>query len=124
MLPTMVFLRGWTVEFALKAYLAHKGVSVDELKDLGHDLLRLWQRAVGEGLPVSPDPPGWCSEHADILRRYRQGRAGNPGPVTGVILTMPRVDVVASLDPIVEAVVTEIYGNKDTYSRWRSERVV
>lgn len=57
-------LCGYAAEAALKASLAQAGVSTKELgsRALGHELIRLWLRAVAEGVALQASPPQWI-EH-------------------------------------------------------------
>jgi hypothetical protein len=109
---TMWFLRGWVVEFALKAFLAHRGMSVLTLKDYGHDLEKLWRRCVSEGLRIDPQPPAYCADHRDMLQRYRQGRAGtDTGPYFGIHIVGDDSEVADELQRIVDAVGAQMLGD-------------
>jgi hypothetical protein len=119
-IATMLFLRGWTLEFALKSYLTHKSVAGETLKKDGHDLEKLWRRAVEKGLPVDPQPPAYCKNHKDMLYRYRQGMAGtNAGPFSGTIVIGGRPGIAEELQVIVDAVGAEVAG--EHYSHYRSQ---
>lgn len=50
------------LESALKAYLAHGGVSEKDLMDpkRRHNLELLWQEAAARGLGIDVAPPSWC----------------------------------------------------------------
>jgi len=55
-------LAGQSLECLLKAYLSKKGIGVNTLKrkPYRHDLKKLWEEAVDNGLEVSKQPPVWC----------------------------------------------------------------
>ena len=58
------YLAAQALECLLKAYLVKvkEGITVDILKNkpYGHDLKKLWEEAVDNGLEVSKQPPIWC----------------------------------------------------------------
>ncbi len=43
----------------MKAHLAHAGWGEDELKKLGHDLLKCWHVAKSIGVNIETNPPKW-----------------------------------------------------------------
>lgn len=64
------FLCGFATECVLKAYLSHVGVTIQTLKDIGHDLNTLWEKAVGKGLKVvDKTPPAWCAALSQLHNR-------------------------------------------------------
>lgn len=64
------FLCGFATECVLKAYLSHFGVTIQTLKDIGHDLSTLWEKAVGNGLKVvDKTPPAWCAALSQLHNR-------------------------------------------------------
>ena len=50
------------LECILKAYLSHRGVTENDLKDpkRRHNLELLWQEAAGRGLGIDVVPASWC----------------------------------------------------------------
>jgi hypothetical protein len=109
---TMWFLRGWIVEFALKAFLAHRETPVHALKDYRHDLEKLWRRSVEKDLRIDPQPPVYCADHGDMLQRYRQGRAGTDhGPFFGIHIVDDDSKMAEDLQRIVDAVGVEMLGD-------------
>jgi hypothetical protein len=74
------------MELALKAYLLHCGMSVEQLRrDFGHDLNALWIEAAKRDLAVESDPPYWLQllNHfydSPYLFRYRPKGAATAIP--------------------------------------------
>jgi hypothetical protein len=56
----LALVSGHILECSLKAFLSKEGLSEVELKTLGHNLSKLWARAVENGLPISTSPPDWA----------------------------------------------------------------
>jgi hypothetical protein len=52
-------LAGNCTEAALKCHLLQSGLSVVQIRKLGHDLVKAWKEAVQQGLPFIGDPPPW-----------------------------------------------------------------
>ena len=48
-IPVM-FLVAHSIELALKSYLRSKGAAINDLKGLGHNLARCWEKAVKNGI--------------------------------------------------------------------------
>lgn len=99
----VAFLAGQALESALKSCLLAQGMTVDELKKLGHRLLDLWRKAAGTGLAVPPAPPYWVERlneghSAPFAYRY-------PQDVHGVI-TPGSEQTIAGLRDILEKVET------------------
>ena len=46
----VMFLVAHSIELALKAYLRHKGFTVQQLQNMGHDLTECWRVATTEGI--------------------------------------------------------------------------
>jgi hypothetical protein len=67
-------LAGHGFEAALKAHLAGAGWKEQQLKSLGHDLLKIWSAARAIGLKLSDPPPKWfvaiAYNHFNLRFRY------------------------------------------------------
>ena len=79
----VTFLCGFCAETALKAALAQTGTSTKVLKDIGHQLIQLWNEAVSKGI-LDSVPPRWLEQlnslHAgDYVLRY-------PMQLNGIVL--------------------------------------
>lgn len=55
------FLASWSLELALKSYLAHVRVPKMQIQPIRHNLSALWEKAAAMGLPISGTPPRWCA---------------------------------------------------------------
>jgi hypothetical protein len=99
------FLLCHAIELILKSYLASRGATQKELKDLGHNMLKTYARARKLGLTPSDarttEIIRWLSPfHKDLVFRYRKGHGSVQLPAPNDL-----TDVVSSLidqvDPIV-----------------------
>jgi hypothetical protein len=79
----LTFLAGQIVECSLKAYVAKRGVPEAQLKhhSVRHNLLKLWSRAVSEGLSFTPCQPIWLQRLSELhdgpyVIRYPMGLNG------------------------------------------------
>lgn len=87
-------LAGFTVECALKAYLAGGFVSAGALSrpPYGHNLTSLWKAAAKNGLKVAKRPPSWCvalhklTAGPTFFARYHTGVHGLSFPPMGLML--------------------------------------
>lgn len=77
---TYTFVAGFVVEAKLKAFLADCGVTVKELRKIGHNLEGLWVEARAHGLGATTDAPVWMQRlnelHSNFELRYRQESRG------------------------------------------------
>jgi hypothetical protein len=64
----ILFLLGHGFELMFKAFLRAKGSSPDDLKKFGHNLERLFEAAMADGLKFSPD--GTTMPHLTLLSRH------------------------------------------------------
>ena len=75
-------LAALATESALKHYLAKTGVSEKRVRDLRHELSKLWKEAQAAGLAVQSSPPHWCqlltafTDSPLYFARYAYGAAG------------------------------------------------
>lgn len=105
------FLVSHGLELALKAYLIKCGLDEDMLKDeVGHSLVKAWNRCVALGLPLDKRVPRWC----DLLDRahsrpylFRYARA-NTGTVTS-----PQSELHSGLDNVLNVVGAELGMDRD-----------
>lgn len=70
------FVAGFTLECALKAFIAGRcpsSVSGLSSKPYGHDLEALWRKAADAGLAIDPQPPQWCLMLNDLHFENRGG---------------------------------------------------
>jgi len=68
----LTYLCGHAAEVSLKALLLHKGVDAKTLKGNGvrHDILALWNLAVGEGVPLENPSPSWVHHLGRVHKTY------------------------------------------------------
>jgi hypothetical protein len=111
--PGLSMLCAHALECALKALLYPAlGADADgklKGKDLGHNLIGLWNRAVAEGLTLPASPPEWAiklsplhSGERDYVLRYMKA-------VNGIVLPAP-APMVSGLRDLITTVRSSVTG--------------
>ncbi|MHB1351651.1 MAG: HEPN domain-containing protein [Desulfobulbaceae bacterium] len=68
------FLAAQSLECILKAFLALAGYDEQKLKNLSHNLVKLWEESSKEGLAIPLSPPDWCRTLNSLHDKPHLGR--------------------------------------------------